>query len=587
MKLSDFVIDLLVHEGIRHVFLVSGGAVVHLVDSAARHPKITYVCTQHEQAAGTAADGYARMKGLGVALVTSGPGPTNLVTSVANCFYDSIPAVFLCGQVATFRIKKSKQLRQKGFQETDIVSIFSSITKYTNQIRNAQDIQYELQKAIYLAKSGRPGPVVIDIPDDIQRGEIQPQHLRSFHPSHKKIGRVTSLQVKNIVSAIQKSKRPVMILGAGVRNAHVTKEAISFARHFKLPVLLTWGGMDLMPYEDELNMGGLGACGPRCGNFAVQTADVVIAIGTRLSQLITGGRQDLFAPHAKKVMVDVDGEELDKFSPDIFTLDIKIHCDLPDFFQLCRALYTKPMKDRYQKWRARIRAWRQKYPICPQVYYNQRTSVNPYVFIKELSSALNEQAIIFADTGANLSWTMQAFEVKKGQRILSAWNHTPMGYALPASIGASLGRGREIICLIGDGGLMMCLAELATVVRYKIPVKIFIFNNHGHGIQRQTLDTWMQSRYTAIDEKTGLSFPDFIKVGKTFGITSISITHQKQLKDKIEEVLGKGGPVLCNVEIMQSQRIVPMLKFGESLENLNPKLSDKEMEEIMAMTDER
>lgn len=582
MKLSDYVAEFLQKQGINHVFLVSGGAVVHLVDSVARNPKMKVICSQHEQGAGAMADAYARISGnLGAAMTTSGPGATNLATSIANAYYDSIACIFITGQVATFRIKKSKKLRQKGFQETGVVIMFSSITKYAAQVRQASQIRYQLEKAVHLARTGRAGPVLLDIPDDTQRVEINPAKLKSFKPRVAKKKVNIEKKVKKIFFLIRNSSRPILIFGAGVKNAGVAKQALSLAEYFNLPVLLTWGGADLMPYTHRLNMNGLGVCGPRWGNFAAQNSDLVIAIGTRLSQLITGGKQNLFAPGAKKIMVDIDYEELKKFTPDIFTLDIGLCCSLTEFFATCQKLYQRGEKDLFKSWRQIIRDWREKYPIVPRSYYNQTPEVNPYVFIKELSHQAREGEIITADTGANLAWTMQAWETKKNQRIISAWSHTPMGYSLPAAIGATLTAVKEIVCLTGDGGLMMCLEELATVIRYQLPIKIFIFTNHCHGIQKQTLDTWLESRYTAADEASGLFFPDFIKVGKAFGFTTVNIEKHKELKSKIKQVLNIKGPVLCNVEIYTDQKIIPMLKFGSGLEDLNPKIPDKELREIM------
>lgn len=587
MKLSDYVIEFLVNEGIRHVFVISGGAIIHCVDSAAKNPNIKYICTQHEQGAGAAADTYSRITGnLGATLTTSGPGTTNLVTSACNAYFDSIPVIFISGQVATFRIRPSEKLRQKGFQETDIVSIFQSITKYAKLIKDAKEIKYELQKAVYLAKSGRPGPVLIDIPDDIQREDIEPGLLPAFTPPPDPPARGLDKKIKKIFSFIQSASRPILILGAGVRMGHAEKDALQFARHFHLPVLLTWGGMDLMARDDELNMGGLGVCGPRAGNFAVQNSDLVIAVGSRLSQMITGGKQNLFAPKAKKIMIDIDAEELNKFTPQDFSLDIAIKCHMAEFFKSCQGLH-EGSADGFAEWRKQIRSWDKQYPICPSEYYDRKEKVDAHVFIKELSRDAKEGDIILTDAGGNLSWTMQAFEVKSGQRLLSAWNHSPMGYSLPASIGAALASQKDIICIIGDGGIMMCLQELGTIRRHDLPVKIFVFNNHCHGIQKQTLDTWLNSRYVAVDQKTGLYFPDFIKVGEAFGFKTFTIENHLNLYDKIKQVLETPGCVLCNVEIVEEQKITPMLKFGAGLEDLNPKIPQNELDAIMRVSTDK
>ncbi|MBI2549667.1 thiamine pyrophosphate-binding protein [Candidatus Woesearchaeota archaeon] len=587
MKLSDYVIEFLVQRGVRHVFLISGGAVAHLVDSAARNPKITYVCPEHEQNAGAAADAYSRItENLGAVLTTSGPGATNLVTSVCNSYFDSIPVIFITGQVATFRIRPNERLRQKGFQETDVISIFKSITKYATQLRKAEDIKCVLQEAVYAATSGRMGPVLVDIPDDIQRAEIDPDKLREFVPPSAHANSDFSA-VKDIFAAIRSAKRPVLILGAGVRLSGTILEALKFAEYFRIPLLLTWGATDIAEYSHELNMGGLGVCGPRGGNFAAQTSDLVVALGTRLSQMITGGKQNLFAPNAKKIMADIDPEELNKFGPNDVVLDLKIQCDLREFFAECERLYTPGEKDRFMEWRQQINEWRRIYPTCPQSNYEKKEGVDAYVFVKELSKAANEGDMIFTDAGGNLSQTMQAFEVKKRQRLISAWNHSPMGYSLPACIGAAFALSKDssnnILCIIGDGGLMLCLEELSVIVKHKLPIKIFIFNNHGHGIQKQTLDTWLNSHYVAVDEASGLAFADFDKIGPAFGLPTVIIRNHEELKAKLDQVLDMRGPVLCNVKIAVDQRIVPMLKFGAGLEDLDPKLPREDIESIMAI----
>lgn len=581
MKLSDYIADFLVKQGITHVFLYSGGAIVHTADSIDRHPKLKIIIPQHEQGGASAADAYSRItENLGCMVTTSGPGATNTVTSVCNSYFDSISVLVISGQVATFRLKPSYKLRQKGFQETDVVSIFKSITKYAVQLRKAENIKYELEKAVYMARSGRPGPVLIDLPDDLQRVEIEPQKLRKFIPLKKKKSNIKP-QIEKVIVLIEKSKRPVLILGAGIRVTGLKDEAKRFVEHFKMPVLLTWGGMDLFPYDHRYNMGGVGVCGPRGGNFAVQNSDLVIALGTRLSQMITGGKQNLFAPMAKKVMVDIDSEEFDKFGPNDFRLDVKILTELSDFFGQIKKYYRSSFPDRFEKWRSKIQKWRKEYPICPKEYYLPKSNVNAYVFIKELSRILKPKDIILTDAGGNLSWTMQNFEVKEGQRLFSAWNHSPMGYSVPASIGAATASGKKIYTITGDGGLMMCLEELGTIRKHNLPVKIFIFNNHGHGIQKQTMDTWLNSRYTAVDEKTGLWFPDFKKVSETFRIPYLHIKNNDEIKKVLKQALRTKGPVLCDVEIDPKQKIVPMLKFGSGLEDLDPKLEAEELEKIM------
>ncbi len=585
MKLSDFIAQFLVDQGIKHVFIVSGGAIIHSIDSIARHPDIDYICVQHEQTAGAAAEAYSRISGkLGTAMVTSGPGATNLTTSICNAYFDSVPALFICGQVTTFRLK-SNEVRQKGFQETNIVSIFQSITNYAAQVLNPLDIKYELEKAVHLATIGRPGPVVLDIPDDIQRTEIDPKSLRSFFPHAPQNARNIQKEIEKIDAWIKEAQRPVLIYGAGIRIANAITEAQAFARHYHLPVLLTWSAKDIMIFNDDLNFGGLGVCGPRAGNFAAQNSDLVIAMGTRLSQMVTGGKQSLFAPNAKKIMIDLDNGELNKFNAHDFTLDLKVACDLKRFFKSWSAHIKEKEPDAFLSWRNQIKQWHKQYPVCPPPKYKRTKDVDGHVFVKELSHQLKEGDVIIADTGANIAWTLQAIEIKKGQRLFSAWNHTPMGYSLPAAVGAALaGRNQEVIALIGDGGMMMCLYELATIKRYQLPVKVFIFNNRGHSIQKQTIDTWLHSNYVAVNEETGLSFPDFVKLAESFGLPATTISNHSHIKEVIRQTLSMAGPVVCNVEIDPDQKIEPMLKYGAGLEDLDPKIAVEELKAVMSVS---
>ncbi len=581
MKLSDYLVDFLAKEGIKHTFLVTGGAILHLADSTCKHADIRHIGVQHEEFGAASADAYSRVTGnMGLVMTTSGPGATNLLTSICNAYFDSIPMIAITGQVARFRLRPNIRLRQRGFQETDITAVYHSVTKYVKLVTDPEMIRYELEKAIYLAKEGRPGPVILDIPDDLQRLEINPEELQSFSPPTQQPLPYAD-KIQQLESLINEAKRPVVIIGAGVHCAKVEEEAIKFVKYFQLPVLLTWGATDLLTYSDELNMGGVGVCGPRSGNFAAQYSDLVIAIGTRLSQMITGGKQDMFAPNAKKAMVEIDPEEISKFGPDTFCIDLPILSDLNSFFQECQPLYSEAKEDAFLNWRQLIRQWREEYPICSESNYKSDNKLDPYVFVKEFSKHVaQENDIIVTDTGANICWVMQAFEVKAKQKIFSAWNHTPMGYALPASIGAALGSGKEVYCLIGDGGLMMCLQELATINRYNLPVKIFLFDNQGHATCKQTIEIWLQSRYVVVDESSGLSFPDYQKLAETFSIPYLCIEDNADLLNHIGEIPSRKGPYFCHLKIDEVKRIEPMLKFGAGLENLDPALPASEIERI-------
>jgi acetolactate synthase-1/2/3 large subunit len=491
-------------------------------------------------------------------------------------------------------LRPHSALRQRGFQETDVVSIFSSITKYAKLVRKPDDIRYELEKAVFLARSGRPGPVLLDIPDDLQRQFIEPANLRSFDSaqdtgSSRACERVTPQQIRALDALIASSKRPVVIVGAGVHLSETEDSLKEFIEHYRLPVLLTWGAIDLFPRDHPLNLGGLGVVGPRSGNFAAQNADLVIALGTRLSQMIVGGKPELFAPLAKKVLVDIDREEIAKFqTAGSFSLELAIHGDLRDFFdQATKARKTSP-SDRWVDWRKQVATWESDYPVCLPAY-DEETSphhggqVNAYVFMRELSAALAANDIVITDAGGNLCWTMQGIRAKAGQRIFSAWNHSPMGYSLPAAMGAAVASSHNVICIIGDGGLMMCLSELGTIRRHNWPIKIFLFNNRGHGIQKQTMETWMNSRYVGVDEQTGLFFPSYQLIANAFGLRYVPLSSHRDLKN-MRELLSLDEPVLIDVHISVDQRITPMLKFGSGIEDLDPKLPAHEIDRIMSIS---
>lgn len=588
MKLSDFIAQFLNEQGMCHVFVVSGGAIIHCIDSVARHPQMHYLCVQHEQAAAAAADAYWRISGkIGTAMVTSGPGATNLTTSICNAYFDSIPILCICGQVTTPRLRPHNQLRQKGFQETDIVSLFGSITKYIHRVLDPLEIKYQLKKALYMAQEGRPGPVVLDIPDDLQRMDIDVSRLKEFELPVQPTIKDNTKAIQTLASWIKEAHRPLVIYGAGIRIADVIDPALKFIRQWNLPTVLTWGGKDLMTFDDPLNMGGIGVVGPRSGNFAAQNADLIIAVGTRLSQMITGGKTILFAPGAKKVLVDIDPYELNKFTSNDFHLDLGIQSDFPTFFQQVSSYLGDPCPEtlgRFASWCCQIKAWEGQYPICPAEKYQRHDYIDGHVLVKALSKLSRSGDIFIGDTGANISWTLQAIEIKPKQRIFSAWNHTPMGYALSASIGAALASSQRVICLTGDGGLMMNIQELATIRRYNLDVKVFIFSNKGHAIQRQTIDTWLNSKYAAVDEESGLSFPDFVKTAEAFHLPVCRASNHDELEPVISKVLATAGPVVCEVMIDPHQMIEPMLKFGSGLEDLNPKLSPDEIFRIMSLS---
>jgi acetolactate synthase-1/2/3 large subunit len=575
MKLSDFIVEYLVANGSTHAFGMSGGAAVHLFDSISRNPAMGLTCVAHEQSASMAADAFSRLSGRpGVCVVTSGPGATNLLTGVCCSYYDSVPTIMLTGQVATYRLKGHRPVRQVGFQETDVLSIFSSVTKRVSQLKAPDTIWQMLDEAFSSALAGRPGPVILDIPDDLQRADVGPWDGGLSMSAAPALDLGPDVQLSGLFALLEQAKQPVIVLGGGLTTPDVIDEARAFLSKIALPVLQTWAALDVVPADWPLRYGAFGVYAPRLGNFIIQNADLIVCLGTRLSQNLTGGLLDRFAPNAHIVMVDVDGAEMDKFDGKGVEISTRIRCRLDHFLVAAQPFaegYTRPD---IQSWIEKIERWRRSLPDdCPVLPDNDAGYVDAVHFVRELSTHMAEDEIILADTGGTLTWTCNNIRLKSRQRLLSAWNFTPMGYALPASLGAHAAQpNRPLTCIIGDGGLQLCLGELATILRYEVPLKIILFNNHCHGIQKQTLETWLNGNYVGVDPASGLGFSDFPAVAQAMGFRVVTISRMTDIATKIAEVYSHVGPVFCNVEISQNQKLLPFLKFGQTLEHQSPPL---------------
>jgi len=580
MNVSDYLLNRLVSLGTKEAFLITGSAIAWFVDSFYKRKDIKYICVAHEQTGAMAAEAYSRIgPGIGVAIGTSGPGATNLITGICCAWFDSIPVLYITGQVNRKELKGESKVRQVGFQETDIVSIVKSITKFAVRIDNPDDTRYLFEKAIYLAKSGRPGPVLIDLPMDIQREEINPKNQKSFVPAQQKpfkdTGVKLSAKVEKSLRLIEKAKRPIILIGGGIRIAHVEKEVKRLIEVLGFPVVKTWGAFDILPSDYSLLIGTPGVYGNRGANFAVQNADLLITLGSRLDTRLTGGKPATFAREAKKIVVDIDKAELDKRRG--LTPDLAINSDLKEFLGVMLKHLGKLKKPEVSNWLKKCQVWKKKYPIVLPEYFKEKKDVNAYAFIKTLSEELDSRAVIIPDEGGNLTWTIQAFKLKEGQRLFSALGNSPMGYSFPAAIGASFALGKkEIICIDGDGGFQINIQDLETVVHHKLPIKIFIINNRGYGIIQQFQETWCAGRYAASTEDSGYSVPDFVKIAKAYGLETVSIKNHREMRRKIREVLRYKGPVLCDVRINKKQRLIPKLEFGRPLEEISPLLDRKE-----------
>lgn len=585
MKLSDYLIDFLSEKGIKHVFQIIGGASVHMVHSIDDNKNVDLVCVQHEQAGAMAAESYARMtKNLGVAMATSGPGVTNLITGIACAYFDSIPVIYITGQVNTDESKGEQLVRQVGFQETDIVSITKPITKLSAQLNAAQDVKYLLEKALYIAKSGRQGPVLIDIPMDLQKAQIDPAKLRTFDLKEVKIdiddkeGIVK--KIEKSLQIIKKAKRPVIIAGGGVRYADQVTAFKKLIEKLGFPVVATWSGIDVLPHNHPQYIGQIGVYGNRGANFTVQNSDMLISIGSRLDTRITGGRPETFAREAKKIVIDIDRAEIYKRRG--LTPDIGICADVKDFLPLFTKSIKKSDIPETVEWMIKTQIWKKKYPAVLPEWRERKKLVNPYHFIETLSDVLDDNAVTITDCGANLTWTIQAFKVRKNQRLFSAMGNSPMGYSFAASIGASIALNKKpVVCIIGDGGLQINIQELQTMKYYDIPIKLFILNNHSYGIIKQFQEIYFEGKYVATTPASGYSVPDFIKIAKAYGLKTATIKSHLNLKAQIKKVLATKGPIVCDVLVPDNSKLIPKLEFGKPIEDLSPFLSRDEFKANM------
>lgn len=574
MKLSDYVARFLASQGIEHVFAISGGASLHLIHSIHDTPGIEFVCPQHEQGCAMAADAYSRVTGnLGVAIATSGPGATNMVTGTCGAFYDSVPMLVITGQVSTFRMKGDYAVRQVGFQETETVEIYRSITKHAVLVTEPTRIRYELEKACHVARSGRPGPVLLDIPDNVQRAMIDPQSLPGFEfPAVAPPPEATGNDLEGCFELIARARRPVIIFGWGIHLARAEAEALALAEKLGFPIAPTWAAADIVPHDHPLLIGTFGTHGTRFANLAVQNADLILSIGSRLDTKATGSPVNTFARGAAKIVVDIDAGELAKFPGFGLSIDLPIRAHARQFVSALRARLDGVESADVSAWVERIGRWKRDYPICPAEYYAE-TDVNPYVFVKELSRLAGEGDTLVLDTGCALAWMMQGFEFKRCQRLFHDFNNTAMGWALPASVGASLANnGRPVLCVVGDGSLQMSIQELATIIRHELPVKIFLINNHGYSMIQQTQDQWLGSKYLASSVAGGLASPDFTAIARAYGFRTGTIRENRDIAPELATALHDEGPFFCNVEVRSDRRVLPQVKFGRPNEDPEPLL---------------
>ncbi len=581
MKASDYIVDFFEEKGVTVAFGITGSVIADVLDSFNGRKKIKLYHPIHEQAAAMAAHAYTMTTGkIGLAISTSGPGATNLFTGLTCAWYDSIPAFYISGQVNSKFTKGEKMVRQVGFQETDVVGMVRCVTKYSAIVMDPQMLRYELEKAYHFATTGRPGPVLLDIPVDIQRADIDPSKLKSYKPEKiykSETETQIKAKIKEFVEDLKKAKHPVVLVGGGIDHAGAVAEARELFKHLKIPAVATWVGLDTISGDHPLYRGRIGTYGQRGANITFQNADLLISLGSRHDGRQTGGRLDSFAREAKRYIVDVDWGEL-KDQP--IKGHVNINADLKEFLPLLTQAIKTATIPNFSGWLKESKKWQLEYPTVLPAYEKKSERVHSYYFMKKLSEIMQPGDIIVGDCGGNIVPLAQAFEVKKNQRVITSWSHSPMGYAFAAAMGAGLAGkkgAKNVVCTIGDGGMQVNIQELQTYKMYNIPVKVFVLNNESYGIIMQYQDTYLKSRYVGAAQKWGYTFPDFRRVAEAYGLKTEIINNNGEVEKKVKKVLSMKGPVICEVKLQRKTVLEPRLGWNTGIEDQYPPLDREEL----------
>ncbi len=577
VKLSDYVFRFVAGLGVRHVFEVTGGGAMHLNDSLGANGDIEYVCNLHEQAAAMAAESYAKVSNdLGVCLVTTGPGGTNALTGVAGAWLDSTPMLIISGQVKRADLKGTSGVRQMGVQEVDIVSMAAPVTKYAVTVTEPESIRFHLEKAVHLARSGRPGPVWIDIPLDVQGAMIDEHALKSFAPPSRSLAATAlAAPVREALELLDAAERPVVLIGNGVRLGHARSEMRQLVDALGIPVLTTWPAHDMVPDDHPLMVGRPGPVAPRGANFALQNSDFVLALGARLDLVVTGYAPGDFARAARKVMVDVDEAEIGKMGASIA---LGVCADVRTFIEaLLEAIPEVERRDR-SGWMARCRDWAGRYPIVLPEYRGLPSGVSTYVLAEAIASAsASDDVIVSGSSGAGIEIFCLAVTLKEGQRIFLTTALGAMGNGLPATIGACLAHDRRrVIAVDGDGGIQLNIQELEVIRRLQLPIKLFVLNNDGYASIRTSQSRYF-GRLAGADATSGVTLPPLDGVVRAYGLPYARLDSDAELADRVRELLDAPGP--CVIEVM-TPREEPRAPSLASMRRADGSMVSKPLEDL-------
>lgn len=590
IKVADYVIKRLEETGTEHMFMLPGGGAMHLNDSLGNSKKIQYITCLHEQACAIAAEAYARVNNqIGLLMVTTGPGGTNALTGVAGAYLESTPMFVVSGQVKRMDMINNQGVRQQGMQELDIVSVVASITKYAALVDDPQMIRYHMDKALYEAMSGRKGPVWLDIPLDVQASMVDEDSLIGYTPMKGAIKSNLEKQVLKVIDELNKSVRPVILAGNGIRLADAIPEFDELIKELNIPVLTSWNGIDLVEETNPLYYGRPGGLGHRYANFMQQNSDFFISIGARLNLLQTGYNFDGFARAAYRVMVDIDNAELHKIN---VRPDLPICADAKEFILSLLKHKDKIDKKDRKDWFEYGQRMKDKYPLVLPEYWEQKDKVNTYCLLETISKYMTEDDVyVSGSSGSCIDISMQTFKVKKGQRVFSTKGLASMGYGFPSAIGACLASGgRKTVGVNGDGGFSMNIQELETVRRLNLPIKMFVLCNGGYGAIKATQTNLFNGHLVACTEDSNLSLPHIAKIAEAYGLKNEIIKNNDELDEKVRKVFEMDGPVIVEVRTPLEVTAFPKQvsykrKDGQMeslpLEFMNPAISDEELESNM------
>jgi acetolactate synthase-1/2/3 large subunit len=569
MKASDYIVSFFEQRGVNVVFGYIGGMITHLVDSLGQNPNVQYIQTYHEQTAAIAAEGYAIESGkFGVAICTSGPGVTNMMTGIADAFFGSIPVLFISGQVNTYEYKYDKPIRQQGFQEMEVVNVVKPITKYAVLLDKPEDIRYELEKAVYIATHGRKGPVAIDLPMNISRAEIDPEKLRGYVPEEENPSNIPTAEVINL---IEKSKRPIILLGGGAAGDGVDIKLNKFLVETKIPVITSLMGRGIIDETYPHYVGMVGSYGNRCANMAVAKADLLITLGSRMDTRQTGAMYQEFLKDGKIIHVDLDENELEYHR---LENRLKVHASVADFLNALEK-ETIAYQD-YSTWNDWVSKLKKNYSQDREI---ERFVDNkaPYQLLQRLNEISKEGDVFTVDVGQNQMWSAQTLKLKKGQRFVNSGGLAPMGFAMPAAIGIAFANPkRTVYCVTGDGGFHMAIQSMLTIAQYNLNIKVVVINNSALGMITQFQHLYFNDRMYGTTKAGGFINPDLKTMAKAYGVRYSEYTN-----DSLNEFEAIDGPRMVNYVVNGLTTVSPKLEYNKPIDKPSPQLPDDEYQRVM------